>query len=77
MVFTVTSSNCTVKIATRLKIHEKNIFVQVSIPVACFISNLQQFDLPSFLSDWHQNRNAVSLKKFSPLDFQRYNHFKC
>ena len=34
------------------------------------------FELPSFHGAWHQNRNAVSLKKVSPLDFQQYNHFK-
>ena len=34
-----------------------------SITVACFISKIQQFELPSFHSAWHQNRNAVSLKK--------------
>ena len=37
--------------------------MQVSIPVACFISKIQQFELPSFHSAWHQNRNAVSSKK--------------
>ena len=50
-------------IYTRLKVNKKLIFVQVSIPVACFISKIQQFELPSFHSAWHQNRNAVSLKK--------------
>ena len=34
------------------------------------------FELPSFHSAWHQNRNAFSLKKVSPLDFQQYNPFK-
>ena len=29
----------------------------------CFISKIQQFELPSFHSAWHQNRNAVSWKK--------------
>ena len=37
--------------------------VQVSIPAACFTSKIQKFELPSFHSAWHQNRNAVSLKK--------------
>ena len=37
--------------------------MQVSIPVACFISKIQQSELPNFHSAWHQNRNAVSLKK--------------
>ena len=50
-------------IYTRLKINKKQIFVQVCIPVASFISKIQQFELPSFHSAWHQNRNAVSLKK--------------
>ena len=54
----------------RLKINRKKIFVQVSSPEACFISKIQQFKLPSFHSAWHQNRNAVSLKKVSPFDFQ-------
>ena len=49
-------------IYTRLKINKKWMFVQVLIPVACFISKIQQFELPSFQSAWHQNRNAVSLK---------------
>ena len=35
-------------------------FVQVSSPGACFISKIQQFELPSFHSAWHQNKNAVS-----------------
>ena len=63
-------------IYTRLKINEKWIFVQVSSPEAWFISKIQQFELPSFHIAWHQNRNAVSLKKVSPLDFQQFNHFK-
>ena len=63
-------------IYTRLKINMKYTFVQVSSPEACFISKIQQFELPSFHSAWHQNRNAVSLKKVSPLDFQQFNHFK-
>ena len=29
-----------------------------------------------FHSAWLENRNAVSLKKVSPLDFQRFSHFK-
>ena len=37
-------------IYTRLKINKKRIFVQVFIPVACFISKIQQFELPSFHS---------------------------
>ena len=49
-------------IYTRLKINKKWIFVQVSILVACLISKIQQFELPSFHSARHQNRNAVSLK---------------
>ena len=57
-------------INTRLKTNKKKIFAQVSIPVACFISKIQK--LPSFQSAWHQNRNAVSLKKVSRLDFQQY-----
>ena len=52
------------------------IFVQVSIPIACFISTKQQFGLPSFHSAWHKNRNAVSLKKVCPLAFQQSNHSK-
>ena len=48
----------------RLKIKEKEILVQVSSPVACFISKLQQFELPSFHTAW-QNRNAISLEKKS------------
>ena len=63
-------------IYTRLKINKKLIFVQVSSPEACFISKIQQFELSSFHRVWHQNRNAVSLKKVSPLDFPQYNHFK-
>ena len=63
-------------IYTRLKINRKYIFVQVSSPEACFTSKIQQFELPSFHSAWHQNRNAISLKKVSPLDFQQFNHFK-
>ena len=58
----------------RLKINRKIIFVQVSSPEACFISKIQQFNLPSFHSAWHQNRNAASLKKVSPLDFQQFSH---
>ena len=50
--------------------------VQVSIQVACFILKIQQFELPSFHSAWHKNRNAVLLKEVCPLDFQQYNHFK-
>ena len=49
---------------TRLKIKEKEILVQVSNPVACFISKLQQFEPQSFHTAW-QNRNAISLKKKS------------
>ena len=61
----------------RLKIKEKEILVQVSSPVACFISKLQQFELPSFHTVW-QNRNAISLeKKASALDCQQLNHFEC
>ena len=37
-------------ISTRLKISKKKIFVQVFIPVACSISKIQQFELPSFHS---------------------------
>ena len=37
-------------IYTRLKISRKHIFVQVSSPEACFISKIQQFELPSFHS---------------------------
>ena len=37
-------------IYTRLKINRKYIFVQVSSPEACFISKIQQFELPSFHS---------------------------
>ena len=50
--------NCKVKIYnsevlriliyTRLKINKKQIFVQVSISVARFISKIQQFELPRF-----------------------------
>ena len=50
-------------IYTRLKISRKYIFVQVSSPEACFISKIQQFEVPSFHSAWHQKRNAISLKK--------------
>ena len=35
-----------------------------------------KFELPSFYSARHQNRNAASQKKVSPLDFQQLNHFK-
>ena len=63
-------------IYTRLKINGKWIFVQVSSPEAWFISKIQQFELPSFHIAWQQNRNAVSLKKVSPLDFQQFNHLK-
>ena len=64
-------------IFTRLKINRKYIFVQVFRPEARFISKIQQCELPSFHSAWHQNRHcAVSLKKVSPLDFQQFNHFK-
>ena len=37
-------------IYTRLKINRKYIFVQVSSTEACFISKIQQFELPSFHS---------------------------
>ena len=37
-------------IYTRLKINKKLIFVQVFSPIACFISKIQQFELPSFHS---------------------------
>ena len=40
------------------------------------MSKIYQFERPSFHSAWHQNRNSVSLKKVSSLDFQQYNHFK-
>ena len=42
------------------------------------MSKIQQFELPSFHTGWHQNRNTVSLKikKVSSLYFQQYNHFK-
>ena len=53
MAFTVTSSNCKVKIAkfyTKLKINKKLIFVQVFSPVARFIPKIQEFELPSFQS---------------------------
>ena len=30
--------------------------------MACFILKIQQFELPSFHSAWHQKRNAFSLK---------------
>ena len=33
---------------TRLKANKKYIFVQVFIPVACFISKIKQFELTSF-----------------------------
>ena len=35
-----------------------------------------KFELPSFYSARHQNRNAASKKKVSPLDFQQLNHLK-
>ena len=54
-------------IYTGLKKNKKEIFVQVSNPVACFISKILQFELPSFHSAWRQDRNAVSLKKKSLL----------
>ena len=44
-------------------------FVPVFSPVACSISKIQQFELPSFQSARHQNRNAVSLKKSLLLIF--------
>ena len=44
--------------------------------MAHFIAKIKQFELPSLYSVWHQNRNAVSLKKVSSLDFQQYNYFK-
>ena len=44
--------------------------------MAHFIAKIQQFELLSLYGAWHQNRNAVSLKKVSSLDFQQYNHFK-
>ena len=37
-------------IYTGLKINRKYIFVQVFSPEACFISKIQQFELPSFHS---------------------------
>ena len=46
---------------TFFKLHHA--FERVSSPVACFISKIQQFELLSFHSAWHQNRNAVSMKK--------------
>ena len=52
-------------IYTGLKKNKKEIFVQVSNPVACFISKILQFELPSFHR--RQDRNAVSLKKKSLL----------
>ena len=81
MVFTVTSSNCKVKTArvlriliyTKLKINKVNL-LKVCIPVACFISKIQQFELPSFHSAWHGM--LFRWKKVSPLDFQQYNDFK-
>ena len=50
-------------IYTRLKISRKHIFVQVSSPEACFISKIQQFEVPSFYSAWDQKRSAISFKK--------------
>ena len=75
MVFTVTSSNCKVKIARFYEFlftlgwrYAKNKF-PFPYNVTCFISKIQQFELPSFHSAWHQNRNAVSLKKSLLLIF--------
>ena len=50
--------------------------MQFSSPEACLISKIQQFELPSSHCAWLQNRNAVSLKKVSSLNFQQFNHFK-
>ena len=36
--------------------NKKEIFIQVSIPVAHFISKIQQFELPSFYNAWHQEK---------------------
>ena len=52
---------------TFFKLHHA--FERVSSPVACFISKIQQFELLSFHSAWHQNRNAVSMKKSLLLIF--------
>ena len=46
--FSQNSEVLRILVYTRLKIDKKLIFVQVSIPVACFISKIQQFELPSF-----------------------------
>ena len=64
VVCTVMPSNFNVKIA---KFYEFlfTLFVQVSSPLECFISTIQQFELPSCHSARHQNRNAFSLKKKS------------
>ena len=45
-----TSEVLRILIYTRLKISRKYIFVQVSSPEACFISKIQQFEVPSFHS---------------------------
>ena len=83
MLFTVTSSNCKVKIArffrilmyTRWKITKQKIFVQVSIAVACFISKIQQFERVFTVRD--TKRGMLSrCKKVYPLDFQQYDLFK-
>ena len=66
VVRTVMPSNLKVKIA---KFYEFlfTLFVQVSSSVECFISKIQQFELPRCHSARHQNRNAFSLKKKSFL----------
>ena len=84
MVFIVTSSTCKVKIARFYELlftlgwrltKSKSLY-KFPLSVACFISKIKQFELPSFHSAWHQIGMLSRWKKVFPLDFQQYNHFK-
>ena len=81
MVFTVTSSNCTVEIARFYEF----LFGKQKVNLCTSFHSRSMFHFQNtaiWTSEfshvaWHQNSNALSLeKKTSPLDFQRYNHFK-
>ena len=60
--FTLYSEVLPVLIYTTLKINKKNLYTSFQSR-SMFLFEIQQFELPSFHSAWHHNRNAISLKK--------------
>ena len=60
--FTLYSEVLPVLIYTTLKINKKNLCTSFQSR-SMFLFEIQQFELPSFHSAWHHNRNAISLKK--------------